>query len=771
MTPETQILRSTSLFTSLVSPQGLALGTLLCYSAASPAQETAKPAQGEQLQEVVVEADRDKPTYKPEAVQSPRYTEPLRNIPQTITVIPREVIQERGATSLRDVLRNVPGISIQAGEGGAPAGDNLSIRGFGARSDIFVDGFRDTSSGGYSRDPFNIEQVEVVKGPASTNSGRGSTGGSINLFSKTPTLDPFYRGDIGGGTDNFFRTTLDINVPLWANGGDPAVTPTGKDAVSGKNPAPAAASSAQSGAAFRLNAMYHDQDIPGRDYVNNQRWGIAPSVTFGIGTPTRFTLNYMHLDQDNVPDYGIPWVSRTSTNPVLPPGIPPVPFSNFYGLLTRDYEDITTDIVSGILEHDFRDHLKSRTAVRWGRNDRDSITTSPRFVNVNTSSVLNRQVQSRDQVDETAGLISDLRYDFIAGGMKHELVAGVETSRDLSHNDARASSTGNNPQTNLFNPNPYDPYTGTIARTGAYTDTTTDSLAFYLFDTVELSKQWLFTGGVRWDYVDVDYTSRTAAPALTVSQLARDDSEPSFKAALTYKPKENGSIYLGYGTSFNPSTENLTYIAPPSGTNSTASLFEAAPEESNTLELGTKWDLFDEKLALTAAIFRTEKTNARTTDPADPTVVTLTGEQVVQGFEIGFSGAVTEKWRLTGGYTYLDSEVKESAVPAEVGSEVSNTPEHSFSLWTVHELTEKLQAGVGVQYVGERYNNNNRTTRQLAPDYLVVDAMVNYNVTGNISLRLNGYNLFDEEYIDRVGGGHFVPGQGRSVSLTATFNF
>jgi catecholate siderophore receptor len=774
MSPEPQNLRSTSLLTSLVSPHGLALGTLLCYGTPVIAQEAQKPQDGQtaELQEVVVEADLNKPTYKPEAVQSTRYTEPLRNIPQTITVIPKEVIQERGATSLRDVLRNVPGISMQAGEGGGgPAGDNLSIRGFAARSDIFVDGFRDASSGGYTRDPFNIEQVEVVKGPASTNSGRGSTGGSINLFTKTPQLDPFYRGDIGGGTDSFFRTTLDINVPLWVNGGAPAVTPTGKDAVSGKDAAPTATASSQSGAAFRLNALYHDQDIPGRDYVNNQRWGIAPTLAFGLGTPTRFTLNYLHLDQDNVPDYGIPWVPRTSTNPALPPGIPPVPFSNYYGLLTRDYENITTDILTGTLEHDFSEALKLRTALRWGRNDRDSITSSPRFANVNTSSVLNRQFQSRDQVDETWGMISDLRYDFTAGGMKHELVAGVEMSRDLSHNDVRASSIGNNPTTDLYNPNPYDPFNGRIFQTGAYTDTATDSLAFYLFDTVELSKQWLFTGGVRWDSVDVDYSARAAAPALTMTNLARDDSEPSFKAALTYKPQENGSIYLGYGTSFNPSTENLTYIAPPTGANNTDSLFNADPEESNTLEFGTKWDLFDEKLALTAAIFRTEKTNARTTDPADPTVVTLTGEQVVQGFEIGFSGAVTEKWRLIGGYTFLDSEVKESAVPAEVGSEVSNTPEHSFSLWSVHDLTDKLQIGAGVQYVGERYNNNNRETRQLAPDYLVVDAMVSYQVNDNVSLRLNGYNLFDEEYIDRVGGGHFVPGQGRSVSLTASFNF
>jgi catecholate siderophore receptor len=766
-------LRSSSIFSSLASPQGLALGTLLC-SAAPLWSQNATPAANSQadLPEVVVEANKEAPNYKVETVSSPRLTQPLREIPQTITVIPKEVIQERGATSLRDVLRNVPGISMQAGEGGGgPAGDNLSIRGFAARSDIFVDGIRDTAGGGYSRDPFNIEQVEVSKGPASTNSGRGSTGGSINLSTKTPSLDPFYRGDIGGGTDSYFRSTLDINVPLWVNGGIVPPAPSGKEVVTGKNAAPAMTSTPQSGAAFRLNALYHDQDLPGRDHVNNQRWGIAPSFAFGLGTPTRFTLSYMHLDQDNVPDYGIPWVARTSTNPLLRPGVPPVSFDSFYGSLTRDHEFIKTDILTGTFEHDFSETLKLRSAVRWGRNDRDSITTAPRFVNVNTSSAINRQFQSRDQLDETLGMNTDLRWDFTTGDVKHQLVTGVEIARDDSRNDARVSSAGGNPATDLFNPNPWDPFTGTISYSGAFTETAADTLAFYLFDTVELSKKWIVTGGLRWDSVDVDYTTRAAAPALTLTELTRDDSMLSFKAAVTYKPVENGNIYLGYGTSFNPSTENLTYIAAPTGTNNTLSLFQADPEETRTLELGTKWDLFDEKLALTAAIFRTEKTNARTVDPADPTVVSLTGEQVVQGFELGFSGAVTDKWRLIGGYTYLDSEVEKSAVAAEVGNEVSNTPEHSFSLWTVHDIGSKVQVGAGVQYVGARFNNSNEDTRQRAESFVTVDAMVNYQVNDNISLRLNGYNLFDEEYIDRLGGGHFIPGAGRSVALTASFNF
>ncbi len=780
------------------SAESIALTSLLCAAGHLGAQTTA-PAEKKNdatLPEIVVSANGEK-TYKADAVTTTKYTKPLREVPQTINVIPQTVIQERNATSLRDVLRNVPGISMQAGEGGGgPAGDNLSIRGFAARSDIFVDGIRDTAGGGYSRDPFNIEQIEVAKGPSSANVGRGSTGGSINLATKAPTLDTFYRGDIGGGTDNYFRSTIDINVPLWMDGATAVPATTGKDPVTGKTTTtPGTAGTATSGAAFRLNALYHNADYAGREEVNNERWGVAPSVAFGLGTDTRLTLSYMHMDQDNVPDYGVPWIPRNSVvpgangsttttinNTGLPSGSPPKSvYDNYYGNLNRDHEKIKTDIATAIFEHDFSDKLKWRTSLRYGQNDRDSIVTAPRFIDRDSSAAitrydnleLTRQFQSRDQVDKNLALQSDLRWDFDTGTVKHQLVAGVEFSREDSHNKVRVltGATGTNPNTNLLDPHPNDPFTGTISYNGAYTDTSSDTAAVYLFDTVDITKQLTLTAGGRWDDHSVEYKSRAALPSTVVTKLERDDSLFSYRVALNYKPVEYGTIYAGYSTSFNTSTENLTYIAAPTTSNNTLSLFNADPEKNKTLEVGTKWDVLDEKLSLTAAIFRTKKTNARTTDPADPTVVSLTGELEVQGIELGFSGAITDKWRLIGGYTYLDSEVKKSAVAAEVGAEVSNTPEHSFSLWTLHELPAGFQVGAGVQYVGARYNNNNELTRQRAGGYYTVDAMVGYKVNDNLSLRLNGYNLTDEKYIDRVGGGHFIPGAGRSVSLTASLSF
>ena len=521
--------------------------------------------------------------------------------------------------------------------------------------------------------------------------------------------------------------------------------------------------------------------------MENERWGIAPSIAWGLGTDTRFTLSYMHLDQENTPDYGIPWVPRTSVNPQLPPGIPPVSYDRWYGNPLRDYEEIKTDLVTGIFEHDFSDTLKLRSSVRYGRNDRDSVTTAPRFVNGTVppgspagstfpTRTLNQQFQSRDQIDEALFGQTDLRYDFSTGSVEHNLVGGFEVGREKSRNYGRAvydPVTGlpvvGSPQVDIFTGAVITPYTGVIRRNGVITQTISDTAALYLFDTAKINKHWEISGGLRWDNYDVEYASRAATGVVT--PLQRDDSMLSYRGAITYKPVEEGSIYLGYGTSFNPSTENLTYIAPPTGANNTLSLFQADPEENETIELGAKWEFFDEKLLLTGALFRTEKTNARTTDPADPTIVTLTGEQVVDGFEVGFTGNITDNWRVIGGYTYLESEVKKSSVPAEVGSDVSNTPENSFSLWTVYDLPKGVSVGIGTQYVGSRYNNNNVTTRQEAPDFTVVNAMASWAMNENVTFQLNLDNILDEDYIDRVGGGHFVPGQGRSVLLSATMNF
>ena len=648
------------------------------------------------------------------APQSPKVTQPQVDIPRTVTVLPDEVLRAQGVTTLRDALRNVPGISMQAGEGGVPAGDNLTLRGFSARTDLFVDGVRDI--GGYSRDPFNIEQVEVAKGPASTMTGRGSTGGSINLASKTARMDAFAVTSASVGDNGLLRGTADFNRPL----GD--------------------------GNALRVNLMAHQSEINGRDAVENDRWGVAPTLSFGLGGDTVTTFSLFHLEQDNVPDYGQPWVPATNNALVESrDGRVPVNRANFYGLLDRDYEDTTTDMATVTVDHAINDSVSLRNLTRWGRSSRDSIITAPRFLS-DDSTQLRRTAKTRDSEDTILLNATDLRAEFDAAGVSHAMVAGVEVARETSGNRYRAATDGD--LADLFNPDFNAPYTGEVTRDPSRdTDVDADSLAAYLFDTVTLSPRWELSGGLRWDRFEVD-----------TGTFARDDDMLSGQAAVVFKPADNGSLYLGYGTSFNPSAEGLSL---------NADTVQLDPEESRTLELGTKWELAGDRLLLSAALFRTEKTNARTEDADE--IVVLQGEQRVAGFEIGLAGSITDDWTVYGGYTHLDSEVVESLDPAEVGNSLGNTPRHSASLWSSHRLSDAWEVGFGVQHVGARFSNTSNTRQAKA--YTVYDAMVSWRASDALVLRLNGQNLSDKDYVDQVGGGHYVPGAGRTFMLTADVSF
>ena len=667
----------------------------------------------------------------PPAPSSPKYTEPLRDTPQTVTIIPQELIEQQGATTLRDVLRNVTGISIQAGEGGGGLpGDNLAIRGFTARNDIFVDGVRDF--GAYTRDPFNLESVEVVKGPSSLYGGRGSTGGSLNLTSKQPHLTETRFAHLSGGNEEFGRATVDLNQPL---AGIP-------------------------GAAVRINGLWNQADVPGRDEVNNERWGVAPSLAFGLGTPTRVTVSYAHLDQDNLPDYGLPWVPPTNV-PLAEYADqpPPVDFDNFYGLLDRDYEKTTTGLSTAELEHDFNEAVTLRSLARHGRSRRDSIITAPRFAS-NDSTDLNRNLQSRDLTDTILALQNDLAVRFRLGAVEHSLVTGVEVIRETSVNHARSGPTA--PLADLFDPSPDDPYPGAVTRTGARTESNADTAAVYVTDTVALNERWQLVGGLRFDHFDVGFESRAVDGVVT--PFERTDDLLSWRAGVVHKPRENGSIYASAGTSFNPGADGNT------GLSLTTATVNLEPEESRGFEVGTKWDFPQARTSFNAALFRTEKINARTPglDPNGPATV-LDGEQRIDGVELGLSGQLTDRLTSYFAYTYLDSEVVASNTPAEVGNELGNAPDHSASLWTTFRVTSAFELGAGVQYVGDRFNNN--TATRLAPDYTLFDFMASYRVSNLFTLRLNATNLADEDYIDRVGGGHFIPGAGRSVALTTTLGF
>lgn len=689
---------------------------------------------------------------------SPKYTQPLVDVPQTITVIPRSVIDQQGATTLRDVLRNTPGITFQAGEGGTASGDQMTVRGFDARTDIAVDGIRD--AGTFTRDAFNLEQVEVAKGPSSTQSGRGSTGANVNLVSKTPRLETFRAGTVGIGTDGYRRATLDVNEDLSARSTIPGV-------------------------AVRLNAMAQESGVAGRDIVENKQWAVAPSVAFGLGTPTRATVSYLHAEQDNIPDYGIPWVPVISgdvgsVTPGLgtPGGKPNVDQSNWYGLVERDYEKIVNDSITGTIERDLGPDTTLRNTTRYARTERDSVITAPRFVVTNPDGLPNtgdgvvlplvrrNDEKFRDQVDDIVANVTNLRTTFDTGPVAHTLSTGLDLYRETSVNHTRVQTPDSQLPTDAFDPNPYQSYDGVISRNGAFVDVEAETVGIYIFDTAELTDWLELTGGVRFDHFEADViddrrAQTTGTGAGTYTRTRTNDDMISWKGGVVFKPRPNGSVFIGHGTSFNPSAESLTLSAANAGVD---------PEESESTEIGTKWELFDRRLNVSAAVFRTTKTNARTADPASPTDVTIDGEQRVDGFELGVGGNLTREWGVFAGYTYMDSEILSSRNPLEVGSDVPRTPRHSFNVWTTYELPFGLTLGGGVQYMDE-VDRNAATTNQHAPSYTLWNAMASYEVNKNLTLRLNVNNVTDEEYADRVGGGHYVPGVGRTVLLTGVFAF
>jgi len=753
---------------SLFAALSLALGfpAHALDNSAEPGPASAPDASS--LDSIVVEGRRVR------KVSSPKLTQPLADTPQTIVVIPREVFTQQAQTSLRDVLRNTSGITIQAGEGGSAPGDNIFLRGFGARNDVFIDGVRDP--GVLNRDTFNIESVEVAKGPASTISGRGSTGGAINLVTKM--ADGGDSGDfrVTGGTAGYARTTADIDTTFGETGG------------------------------LRLNAVWTDAGIPGRDVAHNRNAGIAPSLALGLGTPTRVYANLSHLEQDNIPDYGLPATLPDN----MPPGqtIEDLDWNNFYGLKARDQETIRSDQAGIIVEHDFEGGAQLRNTTRYGRNLRDTVVTPPRAASIDNGlndpgfdpdvpQIRRTDTKYQDRVDRILANQTNLTLGFDTGSVRHAVVAGLELSRERSVSYAGADRCvppegaapspsvcpgGRPPVTDIYNPDPDAPYRPQIYRTGASGRATGDDVAVYAFDTMALGDRWELSAGLRRERFDVDVTSvaEPTAPASSgvATDFHRSDDMTSWRAGVVYKPTEHSSYYAAYGTSFNPSadgTQGLTLGEGRDGTTGPNSP-TLAPEETRAFEVGGKWTLPDSDLFLTAALFRSEKTNAKSLDAAGNTVPG--GDQRVDGIELGATGRLAPDWTVFGGYVYMHGRIEESSNPLEVDKQLQYVPESSFNLWTTYQPRERLTFGAGAQFTdGYFFNNTNTFSNpnleliQKRTRYWLFGAMASYTFSERAAVQLNVNNITNERYVERGYTGHFTPGPTRSVLLSFDYRY
>lgn len=676
-------------------------------------------------------------SYQTKQVQSHKFTAPLLDTPRTVTVIPEEVIVDRGATSLQDVLRFTPGVTLGSGEGGTPQGDRPFIRGYEASTDIFIDGVRDYARG--SHETFNLEAVEVLKGPSSAFTGRGGTGGSINLETKKPRLGDFFEASAGVGTDKQYRMTVDGNYSFTET------------------------------AAFRLNVMRMGGDMPGRDQVKIDRWGIAPSIAFGLGTPTRVTLSYSHIENKDSPDWGIPF--RNAANPGRVTPLEPNR-DNFYGRKHVDYRKNIFDMATVDVEHDLTDRLTVRNVTRYGKSLNEYLYTRPSFDNCKAGAggscasedaglQFTRADRARWRESESLVNQTELFGDLQTGAIKHEFVVGAELSKEDIY--SRNAVGGVKSDTDSFwNPNPNRTYVNTLSFGEKTKNGSIRNSSIYAFDTIHLSQQWLLNAGLRYDSFKVSQDGNNAK--------SRKDSIWNYQAGVVYKPVPFGAVYLSYGTSSNPSGENLGQAGGADGPAGGAQLHDVKPERSHSWELGTKWDLMQQRLSLSAAIFETKKTDARSHD-VDGTV-RLAGSNRVRGLDLGINGAITPEWSIWAGYTYLDPKVLKYRNRANVfdGKQMKFIAKNNATLWTTYKVLPQWTVGAGVTYVGQRFVDDENVLK--LPAHTVYDAMISYDVTKNFNLRLNGNNLGNARVYDASHVGLFANvGPGRSYMLNATYRF
>jgi catecholate siderophore receptor len=692
-------------------------------AAAQTAPETQVQVQGQDttLPAVTVKdkRDREEKGYQGDKTRVGKTPQLTKDIPQSVTIVSEQLIRERNADTFKEALRNVAGITFNAGEGGR-IGDNITLRGYSAVGDLFLDGIRDIAQ--YNRETFNLEQIDILRGSASMLFGRGSTGGVINQVSKKARPVDSSEIAVTAGSFNYKRLTADLNKVI------------------------------NNDLSFRLNLMDTQTDTFRND-VTQKRWGVAPTLTWGAGTADEVTLAYYYLRDNNIPDYGVPYFNGRPLD---------VPIERFYGMSNADYEKNQTGIATASYTHLFDNDTSVRAIVRKADYDRDLRAVAPRLIGspavVTDATGVNRQRQARGGAEHTLGAQVDFATKLKAAGMTHEVLVGAEY---LEEKASRFSNTSalTNPTTTVGSDNttPVLPANFDVSfnRT-AYNSYTGHTASVYGQDTIEFLPKWKLLLGTRFDSMKADYAR--PAPA---GPLSRGDDVWSYRGGLMYQPTKLSTYYVSYGSSFNPSAEAYQLD------NRTAN---TPPEKSRNLELGAKWELLDGDMSVRTALFRSEKTNERNTDVASPDIAVLSGRRHTDGIEFESVGRISQQWEVFGNIALLRAKVDEASADqaGTKGKEPVNTPDYTYSVWTTYKLPGGWKVGGGLEGVGARFANATNTIT--VPGYKRVDALLEYAVKA-YAVKLNVFNLFNEKYYEGIYTGHVMPGTPRALQVTLTTKF
>lgn len=746
-----------------------AQGTILAGALAAallPAPAWADDAadDGTRRTDIVVEGHREgdaNPNADPEAPYKvnrstdSRFSEEVRDTPKSITIIPKEVIEDVGATSFRELARTTPGVTLGTGEGGNAFGDRIFIRGFEARNDIYIDGQRDP--GVTSREVFAIEQVEIVKGPSSAFMGRGTTGGSVGLQSKrAQTGNDFVVAEGGVGTEKFLRGTIDANYEL------------------------------SPGLALRVNALYHSADVPGRDYVDSERYGLAGALGWRLTDTLSVALDYYHFRADGMSDYGHPFDPATG-EPYA------VNADNFYGAVGRDFLESDADVGTFSVQWQPLETLSLHSQTRYGEVDNRYVVSVPRAPRVVSDDpddlaagfvagqlVVDTGSPQRNATTEYVGNITTVSATLETGGITHALVFGSEFSKETVTNRRYAfpefveNEAGNQIGTPsgftraLFDPDPVLGFRipASLDTSATPAVTRVESWSLFAIDTIKFSPKLELLLGGRFDTFEITSTGEGRGGPYSAS--ANFDFFNG-QASLLYKPVEAMSLYASYATSSNPSGEQLDSSSPTYG--GLVGVESLEPERNKAYEIGAKWEVADGHLLLTAAAFRIDKTNAR--ENLGGGVYANVGKQRSEGFELGFNGNITPRWSIYGGYTWLDATVEASeANPDSEGRRFANVPKHSFSLLTSYALTDQFTLGAQAFYRSRIFGGTAEANDNSVPGYWKFDAVARYRVTDGFEVRANVMNIFDKRYYDaiyRSGSPFSYVAPGRSATLSVSF--
>jgi catecholate siderophore receptor len=732
-------------------PQSPVTASPQTTSDAQPPEPGAAGASASTLPQVTVKGARPSEDFNDQRNTLTKLPAELRDIPQSVTIIDKALMQSQGATSLTSALRNVPGLTIGAAEGGT-IGNNINLNGFSARTDIYIDGMRDR--GQYYRDTFALDAIEVLMGPSSMLFGRGSTGGVINQVFKKPSLKDATEVSVSATTNGLVRTTADVNKPI--------------DETS----------------AGRVAMMFQQGAVSTRDLNDVLDFGIAPSYKFGIGTPTEVTVYALIQRNHDQVDYGVPPLN----------GFPlDVPRNTAYGY-NSDYTDSNIIMLGSEIDHKFSKDLMLRNQTQFNYVNTNVRETAPQavgvvgptgaFIATPTSglplgSLFVRQ-QSHDRNINDLSIYNDteLTAKFDTGPLKHTLLTGIEVGWESYNNQNYArngtcvgaptqitfATTGYAACTTAIMPNNSAPgYLVQVPNNVAAG--TAQDYAAYFNDTIDIASQFKLVGGLRYDIYQANvfnsFNSNTVPGNTTIPSMSQTVNFLSVRGGVIWQPTNWMSYYASYSTSFNPSLEQLV--------STTGTSQPLPPENNESYEVGAKLDLLSGNLSLTGALFQITKYNARSQNP-DGTF-SATGTVRVQGARTGISGRLTDQWQVFGGFTYLNARIIDGIAVGTQNMVPLNTPTYSAVLWSTYAITPEIELGGGMTYMGQRYANNTDTVQ--VPQYFRFDAMVAYHFP-TFDIRLNVFNLTDEKFYDQIiasDGGRAVPASGRTAMLTLTKRF